>query len=325
MFRKIFSTNETTGHRIEYVLRNAVQTALTTPEPTLFTVYELLNDVTYRKKVVARLDNADLKLFWREFSRAGSFQQVSLAVGITAKIGRFLFSATARRILEQPKSSINFDQLLSEGKILICNVSKGQLGEDTAELFGIMLLTKLQLAAMRRSRLTQAERRPFYVYIDEFQNFATPSFVQLLSESRKYGLFLTMAEQSSSQQSDRRMIDIVFANVGTVIAFRTSSQLDEQLLQPLLSPYVETSALSRLPAYNYYIRIAAEQAQPTFTGRTVLMEPPKDELQGRLVIQASRLKYGSKATRRSGPVRRASKPTKTSQLLAVNMLSEGSA
>ena len=111
-----------------------------------------------------------------------------MAAGITAKIGRFLFSASAKRVFEQPKSTIDFDQILDEGKILICNFSKGLIGEDTSELFGITVLAKLQLASLRRARMKQANRRPFYLYVDEFQNFATQSFVQMLSESRKYRL-----------------------------------------------------------------------------------------------------------------------------------------
>jgi hypothetical protein len=292
MFRKIFSTNDTSGHRIEYVLRNAVQTALTLEGATLFTVYNLLNDPAYRKRVIGSLENPELRLFWREFTRAGSFQQVSMAAGITAKIGRFLFSAAARRILEQPNSTIHFDSLMQDGKILLCNVSKGQLGEDTSELFGIMVLAKLQLATLRRANRPATDRPPFYVYVDEFQNFATPSFVQLLSEARKYGLFLTMAEQSTSQQSDPRMIDIIFANVGTIVCFRTSSQRDESLLQPLLSPFVAPGSISTLPAYNFYVRITAAVSIPPFSGRTVRMDQPGDPVQARFVIQASRMQYG---------------------------------
>jgi len=276
-------------------LRNAVQTALTLEGPTLFTVYQLLNDAAFRKAVVSSLENEDLKLFWREFARAGTYQQVSMSAGITAKIGRFLFSASARRILEQPESSINFDEIMDQGKILICNVSKGLLGEDTSELFVIMVMAKLQLATLRRANRPPAERRPFYAYVDEFQNFATLSFTQLLSEARKYRLFLTLAEQSTSQHSDPRLVDIIFANIGTVVAFRTSSRQDEQLLQMMLSPHVPSGALSRLPAYHFYVRIAAEIAQPPFSGRTVLMASQGDQLLAQMVIQASRTKYGRPA------------------------------
>lgn len=115
------------------------------------------------------MDNEDLQNFWKnELGKAGGFQQVKMVAGITAKIGRFLFSASAKRVLEQPTSTINFDEILN-GKILICNFSKGLLGEDTSELFGIAVLAKIQMAALRRARIKEGERKPFYLYVDEFQ------------------------------------------------------------------------------------------------------------------------------------------------------------
>ncbi|EDK72729.1 type I site-specific restriction-modification system R (restriction) subunit [candidate division TM7 genomosp. GTL1] len=228
VFRKIFSEDDTGGHRIEYVLRNAIQTALYVKDATLFTVYDLLNDPVYRKQVMKDIDDKNLVNFWKqELGKAGDMQKVKMAAGITAKIGRFLFSASAKRILEQPRSTINFDGIL-DGKILICNFSKGLLGEDTSELFGIAILAKIQLASLRRARLKQADRRPFYLYVDEFQNFATPSFVQMLSEARKYKLYLTMAEQTTSQQDEQQMVNVILANVGTVICFRSGNPSDEQ-------------------------------------------------------------------------------------------------
>lgn len=188
VFRKIFSEEDTGGHRIEYVLRNAIQTqtALTVENATLFTVFDLLNDTKYRRAVIKTLDDKNLINFWKnELGKAGDMQKVKMAAGITAKTGRFLFSASARQILEQPKLTIDFDDIINNGKILICNFSKGLIGEDTSELFGITILAKLQLASLRRARIAQADRRPFYLYVDEFQNFATTSFVQMLSEARK--------------------------------------------------------------------------------------------------------------------------------------------
>lgn len=291
MFRKIFSEDDTGGHRIEYVLRNAVQTALTVKDATLFTVYNLLNDPDYCKTVVATLKNEDLQNFWKnELGKAGGFQQVKMVAGITAKIGRFLFSASAKRILEQPKSTINFDEIL-DGKILICNFSKGLLGEDTSELFGISVLAKIQMAALRRARIKQADRRPFYLYVDEFQNFATQSFVQMLSESRKYKLFLTMAEQSTSQQDDQKMVNIILANVGTVVCFRTGNPADEKLLLPLFSPYLEEGAIANLPPYNFYIRASAIKSQEPFSGETLLLDSPSNEEVANQVIEASRKQY----------------------------------
>lgn len=294
VFRKIFSEEDTGGHRIEYVLRNAIQTALTVKDATIFTVFDLLNDPTYRSKVVAKLDNKDLMNFWKhELGKAGDMQKVKMSAGITAKIGRFLFSASAKRILEQPKSSINFEDILDEGKILICNFSKGLIGEDTSELFGITILAKLQLASLRRARIRQSDRKPFYLYVDEFQNFATASFVQMLSESRKYKLFLTMAEQSTSQQKDQQMVQIILANVGTVMCFRTGNPADEKLLLPLFSPFIEEGEISNQPPFNFYARFASTKSQEPLSGQTIVLESDGDEDIAERVRQASRTTYGN--------------------------------
>ena len=299
VFRKIFSDDDSGGHRIEYMLRNAVQTALTQEKATLFTVYDLINDPTYRKKVVATLTDENLKHFWRnEFGKAGGMQQVKMVAGITAKIGRFLFSVSAKRILEQEKSTIDFDDIIASSKILICNFSKGLLGEDTSELLGIMAIAKLQLASLRRVRIQQSERTPYYLYVDEFQNFATMSFVQMLSESRKYKLFLTMAEQSTSQQDDQRMVNIILANVGTVVCFRTGNPADEQALLQMFSPYIEKGEIANLPTFNYYIRIAAIQSQEPLSGRTLLLNDKdiSDISVREAIIDSSRKNYAIKYT-----------------------------
>ncbi len=293
VLRKIFSEDDSGGHRIEYVLRNTIQTALTMEDPTLFTIFRLLNDAKFRRDAVRNLQDNDLKNFWRnELGKAGDFQRVKMAAGITAKIGRFLFSASAKRILEQEKSTIDFDNILDTGKILICNFSKGLLGEDTSALFGTTILAKLQVAALRRSRQKQVNRRPFYLYVDEFQNFATMSFVQMLSEARKYKLFLTMAEQSTSQQDEQRLVDIILANVGTVVAFRSGSPADERLILPLFSPLVTTGEIANLPAYSFYTRIAAIQPQEPMSGSTLLLEQQGNERIRKNVIEMSRNIYG---------------------------------
>ncbi len=311
VFRKIFSEEDSGGHRIEYVLRNAIQTALTVEDATIFTIFEILNNPTYRTKVVAKLDNKDLVNFWKhELGKAGEMQKVKMAAGITAKIGRFLFSASAKRVLEQPKSSINFEEIIDEGKILICNFSKGLIGEDTSELFGITVLAKLQLASLRRARLRQSERKPIYLYVDEFQNFATQSFVQMLSESRKYKLFLTMAEQSTSQQKDQRMVQIVLANVGTVMCFRTGNPADEKLLLPLFSPYIRESEISNQPPYNFYARFASTISQEPLSGNTIVLEDDGDETVADKVRQASRATYGNDPLPKEKP-KKTTKPGKT--------------
>jgi len=292
IFRKIFSAEDIGGHRIEYVLRNCIQTALTIPDATLFTIFSLLNDPTYRRSITKKLENKDLVNFWKnEMGKAGEMQKVKMSAGITAKIGRFLFSASAKQILEQPNSTIDFDDILSSGKILICNLSKGLLGEDTSELFGITILAKLQLASLRRARINQDERRPFYLYVDEFQNFATASFVQMLSESRKYKLFITMAEQSTSQQKDQQMISIILANVGSVICFRTANPQDEKLLLPLFSPQIEMGEISNLPSFNFYAKLSATLAQEPLSGHTLLITENGSSTVAKKVIKTSRKNF----------------------------------
>ena len=218
-------------------------------------------------------------------------QRVKMSHGVTSKIGRFEFSPSTKRVMGRPKSTIDFDDILSSGKILICNFSKGNLGEDTSELFGTAVLAKLQLAALRRSRLAQDEREPFYLYVDEFQNFATMPFVQMLSEARKYKLFLTMAEQSTAQQDEQRLVQIILANVGTVISFRTGSPVDEQLVLPLFKPFIDEGEIANLPSYNFYARLSAIRSQEPMSGETILLEDEGDKAIAQKVIESSRDLY----------------------------------
>lgn len=306
VLRKIFSEDDSGGHRIEYVLRNTIQTALTLENPTLFTIFELLNDAKYRRKIVKNLEDKNLRDFWNnELGKAGDMQKVKMAAGITAKIGRFLFSASARRMIEQPKSTINFEDILAGRKILICNFSKGLLGEDTSALFGTTVLAKLQTASLRRARIGQENRTPYYLYVDEFQNFATTSFVQMLSEARKYKLFLTMAEQSTSQQDEQRLVDIILANVGTVVCFRSGSPSDERLVLPLFMPFIQQGEIANLPSYSYYVRISAVTAQEPMSGVTVVVEEQGDELIARRVIESSRKLYAKKVEVADAPKEKA--------------------
>lgn len=287
IFRKIFSEDGSGGHRIEHVLRNAVHTAFTVEGATLFTIRKLLNDPDFRKPIVAQLEDEDLKDFWtKEFVLAGNYQKYKALDGITTKIGRFQRSAVTRRIFEQASSTINFDEIL-DGKILICNLAKGSIGEDTSMVLGTTILTKLQIAAYRRIRVSEDERIPFYLYVDEFQNFVSPLFMQILSESRKYKLFLTMAEQSTSQQ-DHQMVENIFDNAGTIICFRTGNPADEKYLLPLFRPYVKEGEISSLPSFNFYMKISAVNPQEPVSGETVLLENEGDERIAKRVTEASR-------------------------------------
>lgn len=290
LFRKIFSEALSGhAHRLEYILRNTIQTALTLDEPTIFTVYELLTNPVFQKQAVSSLQDENLKNFWKyEFGKAGDYQKVKMIGPVTSRIGRFLFSPSAKRILEQKRSTIDFDDILDSGKILICNLAKGNIGEDNTEVMGIMILTKIQLAALRRARTQQKDRKPFYLYVDEFQTFATPSFVQMLSEARKYKIYLTIAEQSTSQQNDRSLVNVILANVGTVVSFKSANPEDEKIMLPQFAPYIDQGEIANLPKYRFYMKVSADNPQEPFSGETILIDINEDKQKIESLIQSSR-------------------------------------
>ncbi len=293
VFRRIFSKEENVNaHRIEYILRNTIYTAFSVPNCTLFTIYDLLNDPDFQKKVTKDLPDENLKKFWKnEFGRAGNYQIVKMVGGVTAKVGRFMFSPIAKRILEQPKSTINFDEVLDKGKILICNLSEGNLGEDTSQILGLTIIAKIHQAALRRARKSAAERTPFYLFVDEFQNFATTSFTRILSGGRKFGLYLTLAEQSTAQQTDRNIVNVILANTGTIVCFGTASPLDEQMLEPQFAPYITRQDIANLPDHHFYIKLTATKPEEPFSGETLPIELKSDPAKIEKLIAASRKNY----------------------------------
>ena len=175
-------------------------------------------------------------------------------------------------------------------KILICNLAKGRLGEDTAQVLGIMILNKIQLAALKRTRITADKRVNFYLYVDEFQHFATPSFVGMLSEARKYKLNIVIAEQSTSQQDNSNLTNVILANVGTIVMFKSANPEDEKLILPQFHPYIKKGEIANLPAFHFYIKIGALNPEEPFSGVTIPLDL-KDVSYTDLVVQSSRDKY----------------------------------
>lgn len=262
---------------------------------TLFTVLKLLRNENYRKRIVADLEDEHLKDFWREeIGKAGAMQRISMTKGVTYRIDRFRNSVAALRILEQPKSTINFEDIINQSKILICNFAEGEIGEDTSALFGTTVLAKLKMAAERRADMPADQRRPFYLYVDEFQNFATKPFIKMLSGSRKYKLFLTIAQQSTAQQETQRMTEALLSNLNTIICFRTGSPADEQLLLARFMPYLEQGEISNLPTYNFYARLSATTPQEPVSGVTVVPDGKVSEETVKKVIEASHKNYTKK-------------------------------
>jgi hypothetical protein len=292
VFRKLFSEGGDGGSRIEAMLRNTIHTALTLKDPTIFTLYKLINNPTFRKGVVARLENENLRDFWlNEVGEAGGMQRVKMMQGITTKLDRLIFSPSAARVLGHPKSTIDFSDILDSRKILICNLSKGRLGEDTSQVFGVIILAEIQIAALQRARQDVGDRAPVYIYVDEFQNFATPSFVELLAEARKYGINMNMAQQTLSQQRDENMINTTIGNSGTIVIFQTVSLDDEKFIGRLFNNFIEPREIQDLPAFNFYVRLSAVTSQKPVSGQTIVPTEKSDPDIAKRVIESSREHY----------------------------------
>lgn len=294
VFNKIYS-EKYSGPRMEYILRNTIHTAFTIPDATLFTVNKLLINTAFRKSVVGKLTDENLKDFWKyEFEQAGDFQKVNMVLPITNKIGRFLFSPTAKRILEQGKSTINFDSIMNDGKILLCNLSKGKIGEDNSSIFGVLIMAKIQLTALKRARMKPEDRKDFYLYVDEFQNFATSAFAQILSEARKYRLSATLAHQTTSQIEDASLVNVTLANTGTVICFRTANPEDEKMILPQFRPHIDQGEIASLPSYHFYMRLGALNPEEPFSGVTTPVNIEFSQNRVDEIIKSSRQLYTKK-------------------------------
>lgn len=276
--------------RMEYILRNTVLAALDYPDSTLLSVMKILNDPTYRKHVIAKITDPVIKdFFLNEFEKYDpKFRQEAIAP-IQNKVGQFLSSATMRNILGQPHSTIDFGDIMNSGKILLVNLSIGEIGEDASALLGGMVITKIQLTAMRRATVPEEERKDFYLYVDEFQNFATDSFAVILSEARKYRLNLFMTNQFMAQMPDT-VKNAVFGNVGTIIAFRVGPQ-DAGVLVKEFEPVFEANDLVNLSNYQIYIKMTIDGVTSVpFSAVTIA---PVAEVTGndQKVIQGSRERY----------------------------------
>ncbi len=281
-----------TGPRMEYILRNTTLTALETENPTLFTIQKLLVDNTYRKHVVAKLKNPALILFWtKEFAQMGSYQKSEAVAPITNKIGKFITSSLSANILGQKESKLDFSDIMDNGKILLCDLSKGKIGEDFSNMFGALITAGVQLAALKRARLPENKRSDFYLYIDEFQNFANSSFAQIMSEARKYRLNAILAHQTIAQIEDHNLVKVILANTGSIICFRTGSPLDEEFILPFFAPQVERGEISNLAPYNFYMKINNDTPQDSFSGETIYTPNIVNESVINRIKSLSRKKY----------------------------------
>ncbi len=266
------------GPRLEYILRYTILALLDRPETTMLDITRMLTDKKFRKETLSYCKDTVVLQFWTvEFNSWTEKFQAEAIAPILNKVGAFTANPIIRNIIGQPKSTFNIREMMDDGKILVVNLSKGLLGEDNSSVLGAFLVTKIQLAAMSRSDIPKIEdRRPFYLYVDEFQNFATDSFATILSEARKYGLNLTVANQYISQMSDT-VRGAVFGNVGTMISFRVSAD-DAPILSKQFEPQFEPNDLLQMHNRNFIINMVINgEKAPAFSARTLQLPPPQTD------------------------------------------------
>lgn len=295
IFTKIWSN--VWSARMEYILNNAILALLDTPNTTLLGIPRLLVDKEYRQIIIANLKDPVVKAFWvNEYEEwQDKFRSEAIAP-IQNKVGQFLSTALVRNVVGQSKSTLDIFRLMNEQKIFLVNVSKGRIGEDNSALLGAMLITKIQLSAMERVRIPEEERKDFYLYVDEFQNFATDSFAGVLSEARKYRLNLIIAHQYVGQlvtDVSTKVRDAVFGNTGTMIVFRVGAA-DAEWLENEFSPEFAIEDIVNLPNYHIYIKLMVNgiTVRP-FSATTLAPFKSQEDAAGiDAIIKMSREKYG---------------------------------
>lgn len=279
------------GPRLEYILRYTILALLDHPNTTMLDITRMLTDKKFRKQVLDTCQDTVVLQFWNiEFASWNDKFMAEAVAPVLNKVGAFVANPIIRNIIGQPKSTFNIRQIMDEGKIFIVNLSKGLIGEDNAGILGAFLVTKIQLAAMSRSDIPNIEdRRPFYLYVDEFQNFATESFATILSEARKYGLNLTVANQYISQM-DENVRNAVFGNVGTTISFRVSAD-DSPILAKQFEPTFEPNDLLQMHNRDFVINMVIKgEKAPAFSAHTLNIPTPQADYFS-YIVNNSRSRY----------------------------------
>lgn len=255
VFKKIWS--DSWGPRLEHILRNAVLALLDRPGSTLADIPRLFDDKLFRRSALFYSQNAQVRDFWlREYEGYPARLRAEAIAPIQNKVGAFLANPILRNILTQQKSSFKLRRVMDERKILLVNLAKGKIGEDTAALLGALIVSRIGLAGLSRANHLEEDRPDFYVYLDEFQNFTTLSLTNMLSELRKYRVSMILAHQFLSQL-DPHIRDAILGNVGTIISFRVGSS-DAEILGKEFYPEFTITDLTRLPNYHVYLKMMVE-------------------------------------------------------------------
>ena len=288
IFKKLFSF--TWNPRLEHVLRYTTLALLDVPGSTVLGITKMLSDIRYRQEVIAQIQDPLVKKFWTtEFSGWNEQFSGEAITPIINKIGQFIANPIIRNIVGQTKSSIRIDEIINGEKILIANFAIGKLGEENSALLGAMFITKLWQAAVARASLSEEDRKDTFLYIDEFQNFATSAFGNILSEARKYRLNLTVAHQFM-QQLPEEVRSTIFGNVGSIISFRIGGE-DAAILEKEYTPTFSSSDFLNLDMRNFYVKMTVDgQTALPFSGKTLDFPKPDEDLAND-IVRTSRDRY----------------------------------
>lgn len=289
IFNKLYG--HSWGPRLEYILRNSLLALSEVPGMTLIELPRLLTDKAFRQNLVSKLNDPVIKRYFEnEFEKMPDKMMQESISPILNKVGQFISSPLIRAIIEKPQSSIDMEAIMNEGKILIANLSQGKMGEDNAALIGAMLITKFQLAAMNRVDKSESERRDFYLYVDEFQNFATTSFIKILSEARKYKLNLTMANQYMAQ-IPIEVQKAILGNAGSIISFTIGAD-DARIIMKEFGDVFTDKDLVNLENYQIAVRLMVDSMSGrAFVARTLPLPASKNQNKEK-VIRVSRERWG---------------------------------
>jgi hypothetical protein len=289
IFNKLYG--HSWGPRLEYILRNTLLALSEVPGMTLVEVPRLLTDRDFRRDVMTKIKDPVIKRYFEnEFDKMPEKMLQESISPILNKVGQFISSPLIRAIIERPQSSIDIEEIMNSGKILIANLSQGKMGEDNAALIGAMLITKFQLAAMNRVDRSEADRKDFYLYVDEFQNFATESFIKILSEARKYKLNLTLANQYMAQ-IPIEVQKAILGNAGSIISFTIGAD-DARIIMKEFGDVFTDKDLVNLENYQIAVRLMVDaMSGRAFVGRTLPLPASRNENRDK-VIRVSRERWG---------------------------------
>lgn len=283
------------GPRMEHILRNTLLTLTAVPNTTLADVIGILTDRQFRNKILSQLTDKNLVRYWeKEFEPMGDKMMQEAISPILNKVGQYVSSPLIRKNIIWPQSKVKIEEIMNQGKILLCDLSSGKIGEDNSALLGAMVVTQIQQAAMNRAFIPESERKPFYLYVDEFQNFATTSFIKILSEARKYKLNLTVANQYMDQL-DEEIQDAILGNVGTLISFVVGSR-DAYILEREFGKLFTQDDLVTLGRYQILLKLCVDNQTSTPFFASTMPLPACINQNKEKIIKNSRERFGRKVS-----------------------------